>query len=251
MILWLACAPGPGEGETGGPAPDLADPDADGLGNDEERALGTDPSSPDTDGDGYLDGDEAFEGTDPTSASSVIYRGGWPYVRDKDGIGRGGWKQDPAVGVRFPRLVAVDQYGDMVDLYDFAGTPVVIDASTLWCGICEEQAAWLAGAPDASADRTYPGVRALVDSGAVRWVTVITEDGGGAPAVQEDVAWWDEAFPHPLIPVLADTDGQLVDWLHLNSYPTLVLVDGDMRITAWSRFDGYDTVLRAMSAMAD
>lgn len=40
-------------GETGS-----ADPDNDGLTNDQEKALGTDPQSPDTDGDGLTDGDE-------------------------------------------------------------------------------------------------------------------------------------------------------------------------------------------------
>ncbi|MEQ1570398.1 MAG: hypothetical protein ABMA64_32485 [Myxococcota bacterium] len=42
------------------------DPDADGLDNDAEAALGTDPRDPDTDGDGLTDGEEPGLGADPT-----------------------------------------------------------------------------------------------------------------------------------------------------------------------------------------
>lgn len=51
--FWTAQAGLTYSGEGGG-----ADPDHDGLTNDEEKALGTDPHNPDTDGDGLSDGDE-------------------------------------------------------------------------------------------------------------------------------------------------------------------------------------------------
>ena len=46
---------------------DPTNPDADGLTNGEEDALGTDPTNPDTDGDGLTDGAEGGRGTDPTN----------------------------------------------------------------------------------------------------------------------------------------------------------------------------------------
>ncbi|EEI62493.1 hypothetical protein, partial [Corynebacterium glucuronolyticum] len=45
--------PGPKPGDDGS-----ADPDNDGLTNDQEKELGTDPYNPDSDGDGINDGDE-------------------------------------------------------------------------------------------------------------------------------------------------------------------------------------------------
>ncbi len=48
-----------------------ADPDGDGLTNDQEKELGTDPHKADTDGDGISDGDEVNKyHTDPLKADS-------------------------------------------------------------------------------------------------------------------------------------------------------------------------------------
>ena len=52
----------------------LADPDGDGLTNDQEVAAGTNPRNPDSDGDGYPDGweaDHSFDPTDPGSKPSA------------------------------------------------------------------------------------------------------------------------------------------------------------------------------------
>ncbi len=59
-----------GDGGTGGGPAGSADPDGDGLTNDDEEALGTDPALADTDGDGVNDGDEAAAGSDPLEALS-------------------------------------------------------------------------------------------------------------------------------------------------------------------------------------
>jgi uncharacterized protein (TIGR03382 family) len=56
-----------------------ADPDGDGLTNDEEASLGTDPNDADSDDGGVSDGDEVTSGTDPAS-------GGDDYDRDEDGL---------------------------------------------------------------------------------------------------------------------------------------------------------------------
>jgi hypothetical protein len=55
-----------------------ADPDGDGLYNDQELELGTDPQNPDTDNDGLNDGDEVEMGTSPVD-----------FDTDNDGLGDG------------------------------------------------------------------------------------------------------------------------------------------------------------------
>src|SRR5439155_6949053 len=97
-----------------------ADADSDYLSDADEAKRGTDPYNPDTDGDSYLDGDEVLMGTDPLDAKSRIYQGGWPFQRDKDQVVDPGFATKPVLGAIVPRLVAHDQFGELVDLYDFA-----------------------------------------------------------------------------------------------------------------------------------
>lgn len=149
-----ACAGGDGGG--GGGKDDPVDSDGDGLFDDEEATLGTDPAladtdddgltdfeesqgttdplNADTDGDTYLDFDEIAEGTDPSDPESRIYTGYWPYNRDKDAIADPGWDGAAREGETVPRFIAVDQFGDEVDLYDFAGhdKPIVLNLTAEW-----------------------------------------------------------------------------------------------------------------------
>ena len=107
----------------------------------------------DTDGDGYTDLQEEHFGSNPNDVSSLIYKGGWPYNVDKDYMpyinfkdcssipyGNGcqctedsqcmeGSKCEilftsqncvPKQGAQLPRFIGIDQFGDNVDLYDFA-----------------------------------------------------------------------------------------------------------------------------------
>jgi len=115
-----------------------SDSDGDLLSDEEEASLGTDPADPDTDKDGYLDGHEVMAGTDPLNAEDKIYKGGWPFNPDKDEEIATNWDTPPAVGVQIPRFKAYDQYGDLVDLYDFMhqGVPVVLDLGTWSCKPC-------------------------------------------------------------------------------------------------------------------
>lgn len=47
----------------------MADPDKDGLNNNDEQRYGTSPTNPDSDGDGFLDGDEVAKGFNPLKAA--------------------------------------------------------------------------------------------------------------------------------------------------------------------------------------
>lgn len=237
-----------GGGATGGAAD--ADPDGDFLTNADEEKLGTDPGKADTDGDGYSDGDEVFAGTDPLNSASRIYEGGWPFQRDKDQIEDPGFDGMPGVGAVIPRLVARDQFGQLVDLYDFAlhGRRVVIDLSALWCGACKELAAWLGGEPSPLFDDKpeYASIPGRVASGEIYWVTIVFEDAVGNAATAEHAVAWAEAYPHPNVVVLADNDRAMFDYLYPGGYPSLQVLDEDMKFLVYDRFD-YGSALSLLS----
>ena len=51
----------------------------------------------------------------------------------------------PKIGDTFPHFIAVDQYGESVDIYDFAmqGKIIAIEFGTAWCNPCRELSSWL------------------------------------------------------------------------------------------------------------
>jgi hypothetical protein len=193
--------------------PGLSDADGDGLTADDEAVLGTDPDVADTDGDGFDDGAEVDAGADPLDADVKPYRGGWPIYRDKEALG----EPDDAfamatVGTQVPRVRLRDQFGERVDLYDFAGSdvPVVIEV----VGYLFQESAWMAkllagqggpydrpsleGAPAAIAERRYWHLRFLAYGRP-------TED---APSVaSQDL--WNETYPTEGSPLLLDDEAKM------------------------------------------
>jgi hypothetical protein len=223
------------------------DTDGDGLTDLEEADLGTDPEKPDTDDDGYDDFDEDHAGTDPLDASSVIYAGGWPYNANKDDIADPGFDADGdgeidagGLGDTLPRFTGTDQFGEAVDLYDFAGQglPIALDLSTGWCGPCQAIAGWLEGSDEISDyvwyKEDYELVKELVNTGQILWVTVLYEDADHNDATDALAVEWYEAYPHPLIPVLIDEEKLLHSWIRPTGIPNVNLLDENMIITLYS-----------------
>ena len=250
--LLLGCLPA-AEEETC----DLVDDcDSDGLTNAEEAELGTDPNSADSDGDGFSDQDELTTGSDPTDENSGVYdSGGWPYNPNKSELGEPDWESTPSLGAQVPRFQAVDQWGNTVDLYDFAGqgVPVVLDVGTPWCGPCKAIAAYLADGdtdhllwsqddPEVEGDEYYPwwdasyeGLDQFVANGGVYWITVLfSESESHGPTTQADCEDWHETYENDVIPVLADTDLALHDYLQIASYPAISVVDENMKLVVYS-----------------
>ena len=217
------------------------DSDDDGLLDGEESDAGTDPLSTDTDGDGYLDPWEIAEGSDPTDGSSWIYTGGWPYNPDKDSISDPGWGGTAAEGEMVPRFQTVDQYGEVVDLYDFAfqGKQIIMDLSGLWCGWCHAMAGWLDGQEDGyvpyfdthfGSYDWYTEIPEMVENDEVYWITVIDGNNNGGNPTEEDVATWYADYPNPYVPILLDDGQNFQDFVNPSGWPSLILVNEDMTI---------------------
>ena len=248
------------EEEELGTDPALVDTDGDGLSDLEERDLGTDGTQFDTDGDGYSDYDEVQAGTDPTDGGDVIYQGGWPYNADKDSIEglqlTERLRKDDTMG----RYIGFDQFGEEIDLYDFAGhgRPIMLDTSALDCGPCQGLSMWLSGAWSTTEfsewltqgqDSTYfddwAVVPEAISNGDVYWITLMYESyQTGAPSGNSGVTSWADDYPHDMIPVVTtDQDGSDTafegddgvsygsDWythVNLSFYPFVTLFDENL-----------------------
>ena len=127
----------------------------------------------------------------------------------------------------------MDQYGDMVSLYDFYNDdkPIVIDVSTVWCPPCNDLAQFIGGEGDpAGLTPFWPAAADVIARGDVYWITVIVEDSGGYPATRDAAIEWSNAYPSEQIPVLADGSYLSSDHIRLNAYPTLALLDPDLKV---------------------
>ena len=242
LAFALVCAAACG-GKPAAPAPPGdGDPDGDYLSDAQEALYGTDPANPDT------DGDEVLVGTSPTDPKSRIYQGGWPFQRFKNKIVDPGFKGTAKVGAVVPHFVAVDQFGQKVDLYDFAlkKKPVVLDLSADWCGACKEIAAWLDGKPPSfELPPELAVIPGKVKAGEIYWVTVYFQNAGSGPATAADVAAWAAKYPNPRVAVLADTDQAMFNFLFPGGYPNINVVNEDMTFRTYERYD-YRTSLASV-----
>jgi len=92
------------------------DSDSDGLDDCTEEDLGLDPNNEDSDGDGLTDAAEVDCGTSALDPADTCYACGWGKNDPGDITATGA-----ALGDVMENISLVDQCGEMVDIYDFAG----------------------------------------------------------------------------------------------------------------------------------
>ena len=227
------------EEEDFGSDPEVSDSDGDGVSDADEFDLGLDPNSTDSDGDGYLDGWEITEGTDPADADSRIYTGYWPYNPDKESYNAPTSASDTTTTEGSPLLRAqlMDQFGDMVDLYDFAGQGkyVAVDVSAIWCPPCNSLAEAIA---DGDASAGWGPAPEMVHNGDLYWLTILGENNSGRIPTLENLQEWYEDYPDEKVPVLADTSGSdYVNALIQGGWPTIWVFDENLELVAGPRPD--------------
>lgn len=122
-LLAAGCGESKDEGIAG--CDEVSDADSDGLNDCEEEALGSDPAKDDTDGDGLTDLEEVDCGTSALDADDTCYACGW-------GKNNPGNIQATGAGVDdiMENVTLVDQCGDRVNMYDFAGAYHVMYMTT-------------------------------------------------------------------------------------------------------------------------
>lgn len=129
-----------------------------------------------------------------------------------------------------PDVRGDDQFGDEVSLWQFYGSYVVFDISTMWCGPCQELAR--------NTEATHQEFK---DAGVV-YLTVLHENVFKDPPTLEELNTWAE-FPsfhedpdHPYdritSPIIADPKGKSGSKAAVRNgqYPVLLLIGPDMRV---------------------
>ncbi len=139
----------------------------------------------------------------------------WWHAADRSippGLAGTGWADDD-IAYDFTLM---DQHGDLVQLYQFYGTVIVLDIVAMWAGPCADNAPiyedWVfteaAGQP-------------------ISWLALIVEGENGPPKDEDAVLW---AETHGLNhAVLADTTRTEIAYA-TDPFPTLVVIDPTMHI---------------------
>ncbi len=248
------------------------DSDGDGLTDEKELLLGTNPNSIDSDLDSYTDFEEYSAGKNPLDNKSYIYEGGWPFNPNKDNIQDSGFNNPcpggigcdcgsdndcangncgtspkgsycmPDVGNRIPRFVAQDQFGDFVDLYDFAnqGKLVVIEMSAAWCKPCNELAGWMTyDENEIKSNRwwkpEYEKVKEKVRNGEIYFINIQYEDYYHDTTNPDSIEEWFSTYPEDNVPILMDNERKMHGWARPTGLPAIFVVDENMNFV---RFTG-------------
>ena len=127
-----------------------------------------------------------------------------------------------AVGDHPCNFALMDQNEDSWALYDYYDKTIVLDFSTMWCGVCNAIA--------------QEGEEFINDYGAdkLTWVTILIDDAEGNPVEQEDIEYWADTYQLNT-PVLAGSR-DMIDYsstygYNITSWPTIIIISPEMMIT--------------------
>ena len=138
------------------------------------------------------------------------------------------------VGQPVKHVAAKDQTGASVNLCEWAGTPIALDAAAVWCGPCQLASQYLStGTGQDPFGGLGPGLKAAVDAGNIIWLTALLEDVNGGPGTVADASAWDENYPNPNIPVIAEDDVPMLSgYLPGNCVPRVFVIDPELNFWA-------------------
>ena len=111
-------------------------------------------------------------------------------------------------------FMLLDQNGNYVELYDFEGDVILLDFSTMWCGVCKTVATHVQEMLDRYNDFSA--------------ITILTENTSGDQPDVDHLAAWANEYGIISAPVLGGNDGMIgmaPDKWNVSGLPTFFLID--------------------------
>ena len=149
----------------------------------------------------------------------------------------------PKPGDLIPRFEAIDQFGEGVDLYDFAnqGKMILIELCGAWAKPCNDFSSWLTSNDQKIKeyrwwkDRYLP-IRDMIESGEIILIHIMSQgsEGNKSIATPKDVVEWYKKFPNPNIPILADEYKFMYGWVKPTAFPCILLVNEKMQLIKYT-----------------
>ena len=148
----------------------------------------------------------------------------------------------------FPEFILKDQFGEEVNIYDFAGQGklIIVEFSTSWCKPCRDLADWMSnGNPGVTSSRMwkkeYNFIKDLVKQDAVYFINIIMQDDYKTPASLETLEDWFQMYPDDHVLLLADSNEDVLNWVRPTGYPTIILLNDKMETIMFSVRGWHDT----------
>jgi len=147
----------------------------------------------------------------------------------------------PKNGDIFPDFSGIDQFEDLVSIYDFAYQDkyILIEMATAWCEPCRIMADWIAYGSDEITSRRwwkdeYNKIRSMIKSNEIFYITILYEDEFKDYVGYDAVYEWFDNYPEDNVPILADGNKFLHSWIKPTGIPTIILLNEKMEIVQYS-----------------
>jgi len=145
-------------------------------------------------------------------------------------------------GDTFPQFKAIDQFNEIVDIYDFAnneGKYILIEMGASWCSPCHSLAGWLAWDEKEIKSKRfwkddYDIIYDLVKNKEVYFITILYEDEFRDNATYDTAYEWYDTYPDEHIPILVDENKLLHSIIRPTGIPAVSLISPDMKIITLS-----------------
>ena len=156
---------------------------------------------------------------------------------------RGNYFCNLQVGDTFPHFKGVDQFNEIVDIYDFANEEnkyILVELGAVWCGPCNSLAALFAWNEDTiRSDKRiwkdeYELIYNSVKNNDIYFITILYEDEFKDIATYDTAYEWYETYPDDNIPILVDENKLLHTIIKPTGVPAISLIGPDMKIITLS-----------------